>query len=229
MNYKDFVYLDIETAGEYPDLASLQSNDIRGYDLFMRKIDRKSSQFQDWKENPHDVYLNKVSLMPEFGKIVCVSIAQIDVGENLKIVSICDEDEEVIIKRVQKIFKNASDKTLLGLCGFYIKFFDIPWLNRKFLKYGLEIPKLLKTYNVKPWEMNIADLSEIWKNYGTLESVSFDEMLYALNINSPKSIMEGKDVHNQYWNNRNIDKIKEYCEADVIGCVEVAKRIIHLL
>ena len=229
MNYKDFIYLDIETAGQYPDLESFKSIDIRGYDLFMRKLDRKSSQFQDWKEDSNIVYLNKVSLMPEFGRVVCVSLATIDKNNELKMKSMCDIDEEVIIKKSHQVLKTASDKTLLGLSGFYIKYFDIPWLNRKFLKYDLEIPKLLKTHNVKPWETNIADLSEIWKNFGTLESVSFDEMLYSLNIRSPKSIMEGKDVHNQFWNNRDLVKIQEYCEADVYGCVEAAKRIIHLL
>ena len=227
MNYTDLVYFDIETAGEYPDLESFKESDIRGYDLFMRKLDRKSDQFTDWKEDPNIVYINKSPLMPEFGKIVCVSISFFSNGEQ-KISSIYNETEDVIIKRVHQIFGKISNQTLLGLCGFFIKGFDIPWINRKMLKYGYHIPKVLKTFNVKPWEMNVVDLAEVWRCSGMLESTSFDEMLFALDIESPKSIMAGKDVHNNYWNNE-IEKIKTYCEADVNACVEASKKIIHLL
>ena len=234
MNYADLVYFDIETAGNYKDLSTLQSNDVRGYELFMRKIERKSENFSDWKhDDPNEVYISKASLIPEFGRIVCVSIATIIKEEfmetgQLKIISICDKDEQTIINKTQKIFTNISNKTLLGISGFYIKGFDIPWLNRKFLQYGLTIPKVMQTFNKKPWEMNIVDLSEVWKNFGTLEHVSFDEMLYLLDISSPKLTITGKDVHYNFWNG-DLEKIKTYCESDVIACIETAKKIIHLI
>ena len=229
MDYKDLVYIDIETAGFYPDLSSLKENDIRGYDIFMRKIERKSSQFLDWKENPNDVYINKSSLIPEFGRIVCVSMARISKNDEIKMMSICNEDEEIIVKKTQQSLMNISTNSLLGLSGFYIKGFDIPWLNRKMLAYGYIIPKILKTFSIKPWEMNVVDLAEVWKSSGTLEPVSFDEMLYSLNIDSPKDLMAGKDVHKYFWENKELNKIKCYCEKDVMGCIKAAKKIIHLI
>lgn len=228
MNYNDLLYIDIETAGKYPDLYTLKENDIRGYDLFMRKIDRKSSQILDWKGEPNDVYINKSPLIPEFGRIVCVSMAMIK-NDDIKMMSVCSEDEEYIIKKTQNTLINVSDKSLMGLCGFYIKGFDIPWLNRSMLKYEYLIPKILKTFNTKPWEMNVVDLAEVWKSLGTLEIVSFDEMLYSLDIDSPKDLMAGKDVHKYFWETKELDKIKSYCEKDVIGCVKAAKKIIHLV
>lgn len=229
MNYKEFVYIDIETAGKYPDLNTLKENDIRGYDLFMRKIERKSSQILDWKEEPNNVYLNKSSLIPEFGRIVCVTMAIINSDDEVKIVSITDKNEKTLIQKAHKTLTNFSNRTLYGLCGYYIKGFDIPWLNRKMLEYGLEIPKLIRTFSIKPWEMNVLDLAEAWKSNGTLEATSFDEMLYVLGIESPKTIIAGKDVHNSYWFENDIEKIKTYCEADVISCVKAGEKIIHLL
>jgi len=229
MDYKDLVYIDIETAGFYPDLSSLKENDIRGYDLFMRKIERKSPQFLDWKEDPNDVYLNKSPLIPEFGRVVCVSMARVTKNDEIKMMSVCNEDEEYIIKQTQKSLMNVSNNSLLGLSGFYIKGFDIPWLNRKMLKYGYIIPKIIKTHSVKPWEMNVADLAEVWKSLGTLEIVSFDEMLYTLGIDSPKDIMAGKDVHKYFWKTKELDKIQTYCEGDVMGCIKAAKKIVHLI
>lgn len=228
MNYTDFVYFDIETSGNYPDLLSLKNNDMRGYDLFMRKIERKSGQFIDWKLDPDKVYLEKTPLMPEFGRVVCVSIGYIK-DDNIKIESFINENEEDIIFKVHKIFEKISNKTLYGLSGFYIKGFDIPFLNRKFMQYGLTIPKLFKSFGVKPWEMNILDLAEVWKSYGTLENVSLDEMLYVLGIDSPKSVMAGKDVHNKFWNTKDYEDIKTYCEGDVVSCIKAAEKIVKLL
>jgi len=228
MNYKDLVYFDIETAGFYKDLSTLKANDIRGYDLFMRILERKSENFSDWKLDPDQVYLNKSPLMPEFGRVVCVSISMIK-NDEVKTTSICDENEEFIITRVQKIFTDVSNKTLFGVCGFYIKGFDIPWLNRKFLKYNLTIPKVLQTFNKKPWDMNVVDLADVWKNFGTLENVSFDEMLYTLGLDSPKSIITGKDVHHNFWITKDLEKIKTYCKSDVESCVAAAKSILHLI
>lgn len=228
MNYKDYIYFDIETAGKYPDLETLKYNDIRGYDLFIRKVERKSDQFKDWKINPNDVYLDKSPLIPEFGRVVCVSMGIIK-NDEIILNSIYDFDEKNIIIKVQQIFEKFSSKTSFGLSGFYIKGFDIPWLNRKFLEYGLSIPNLFKNFNIKPWEMNVLDLAEVWKNYGTLENVSLDEMLYLLNIESPKDIMMGKDVHNQFWINKDLDKIKTYCQSDVVSCIRAGEKIIGLL
>lgn len=229
MNYKDYIYFDIETAGKYPDLETLKENDIRGYELFMRKIERKSSQIIDWKEEPNKVYMNKSSLIPEFGRVVCVTMAIVNSNDEIKIVSITDEDEKILIQKTHKTLTNFSNKSLYGLCGYYIKGFDIPWLNRKMLEYGFEIPKLLKTFSIKPWEMNIIDLADAWKSNGTLEPASFDEMLYVLDIDSPKTVIAGKDVHNSYWIEKDIKKIKTYCESDVLSCVKAGEKIIHLL
>lgn len=224
MNYKDYVYFDIETAGNYPDLRALCDNNTRACELFTQKCKNKH-----WEGDPYDIYIQKAGLLPEFGKIICVSIATIKQDDTMKMVSYYSDNELDILRNVQKIFNTVSTKTLLGLCGFFIKGFDIPWLNRKMLKYDMEIPKILKTFNVKPWEMNVLDLSELWKNSGSLENVSFDEMLYSLDIDSPKNEMSGKDVHNNYWNFNNLDKIKDYCENDVKACIEAAKKICPLL
>lgn len=228
MNYENLLYFDIETVGKYPDLDTLRSNDVRGYDLFMNKIERrKASEHSDWIGDPNDIYTKKAGIMPEFGKTVCVSIATATNG-NVKMISAYDHDEEKIMKKVQSIFYKA-DKTLFQLCGYYIKGFDVPWLNKKMLSYDLEIPKILKTFDVKPWDTPIFDLSEVWKGIGTLESASFDDMLYCLGIRSPKEDMCGKEVHTKYWQNNELERIKTYCEHDVMSCVEAAKKICHLL
>jgi predicted PolB exonuclease-like 3'-5' exonuclease len=228
MNYQNLFYFDIETVSKYKNLSDFQKNDKRGYDLFMRKIERKSERFIEWKIDPEIIYKQKAGIMPEFGKIVCISMAYYRNNE-VKMKSVFDDDEEKLIKETHKIFKNISDNTTFGLSGYYIKGFDIPFINRKMLKYELEIPRNLKTYNIKPWDMNVYDLAEIWRFNGTLENSSFDEMLYELNIKSPKIDINGGDVYDTYWVENDLERIKTYCERDVEATINAAKKISHLI
>lgn len=228
MNYKNLFYFDIETTSKYKNLLELEKNDKRGYDLFMRKIKRKSVRFIDWKKDPDIVYKEKAGLIPEFGKIVCVSMSYFK-HHNIKTKTICGHNEKEIIKQTYEIFKNINKNTTFGLCGYYIKGFDIPFLNRKMLKYDLDIPQNLKTFNVKPWDMNVYDIAEIWKSNGTLENSSFDEVSYDLNLDSPKNIMSGNDVYKTYWIDENIEQIEKYCENDVKIVIDMAIKIMHLI
>jgi len=221
MNYKNLFYFDIETVSKYRNLIEFEKNDNRGYHLFIKKIKRKSFRFEDWKKEFHIVYKEKSSIIPEYGKIVVVTMGYFK-NDEFKLKSIYNDNEEILIKEVHKIFTNISNNTTFGLCGYYIKGFDIPWLNKKMLKYGLKLPNNLKMFNIKPWNMNVYDLSDMWTN-GTIEKSSFDEMLYELNIPSPKDNMSGELVNEEYWINDNLIGIKEYCEEDVKSCVSAAK------
>lgn len=225
MNYKNLLYFDIETVSRYKNIEELKNNDERGYYLFMRKIERKSNRFEDWKEDADTVYKDKASLIPEYGKIVCISMAYYNGNDELKTKSIYGDDEEKLIKDFHKIITAMSNNTTMGLCGYYIKGFDIPWLNKKMMRYGLEIPTLLKTFNVKPWEMNVFDLAEIWRSNGTLENSSFDEMLCEIGVKSPKNDISGEDVSRVYWEENDLERIKDYCEEDVRASVEAAEKL----
>jgi hypothetical protein len=97
------------------------------------------------------------------------------------------------------------------------------------IKYDLKIPSLLRTYNIKPWEMNVVDLSEIWRFNGTLEHMSFDEMLWSLGIKSPKDDIRGEDVNLVYWVDDDLERIKTYCEKDVKYSIEASKKLFHLI
>ncbi len=223
MNYRNLLYFDIETIGKYPTLEHFKSEDERGYNLFLRKIERKS----EWKsENPDTIYYQKSSLVPEFGRIICASFAFYK-NDEIRIKTLYDEfDEKILINQIQDLLIKISSSSTMGLCGYYIKGFDIPWLIRKMLKYDLKIPNIIRTYNIKPWDMNIFDLSDIWRGNGTLENVSFDEMLYDLGIDSPKSIISGEDINNIWWKESDINKIISYCEKDVKSCMKVAEKIL---
>ena len=196
------LFFDIETAGSSKDFYFLTPEMQEAW-----KISKKT---------PED-YANECSLTPEFGQVVCCTFGYEKDG-NLVITT------ETNIFEIHRLFKLSSSFTP---CGWNIKGFDIPFLNKHFLKNGLKIPAILSTYNKKPWEVNILDLQEIWKQNG-FNSCKFNSACVFLGIETPKDDIDGSQVHDAFWNGE-IERIKTYCEKDVISLHKMYNKIIHLL
>jgi len=137
-------------------------------------------------------------------------------------------DDELVLKSFtgneKDILENAytgivnASRAQYMLCGYNILNFDIPWLNIKMMKYGMEVPNLLSVIDKKPWDMNVFDIySQI-----NMKNISLIEMCTELNIDIP--VHSGKEMSKYYWNGE-IDKIQEHCESDVKATVQLYKII----
>lgn len=224
MNHKKLFYFDIETVARYQNIETLKENDIRGYNLFLKKyqnIDWLNGKFSSIE----DAYLSQAPIYTPYGKIICLSFAYYNSNGELNISSIVNDDEETLMNKIHDLFTKVSNKNLI-LSGFNINSFDIPWLFRKILKYNLELPYVLDIFGKKPWEIRSFDLAEQWK-FSYKHYASLDEVCYELDIESPKDNICGSEVNNTYWNSNNgLIKIKEYCEKDVLSTVNIAKKIL---
>lgn len=217
--YKKLLYFDIETAGKYPNLRSFKEADSRGSDLFIKRCEKNKEKWGN--KSCEDMYLEKAGLLPEYGQIVCVSFAYYNKDE-LRQISYTGAEYD-ILKQTLAILTNIN-KLNLSLCGFNIKGFDNAWLIKKFLTYDLPIPDCLNIYNKKPWEMNMYDISEIFKA-GYFDYPTLDEVSWSLGVESSKIFLSGDKVHLSYWNGE-IEKIRKYCEADVNCLIEIAQKIL---
>ena len=65
-------------------------------------------------------------------------------------------------------------------------------------------------------------------NYGSLESSSLNLITTALDIPSPKTDLTGREVGHVYWHDRDLNRIKNYCEADVIAVAQLTRRFKNL-
>jgi hypothetical protein len=92
-------------------------------------------------------------------------------------------------------------------------------------KYNIEQPKLLDIYGKKPWETATFDLADEWKQQFKYY-VSFDEVAYELGVDSPKDDIDGSLVHKTYWEENDLNRIKTYCEKDVVTCLRVAEKML---
>jgi len=96
---------------------------------------------------------------------------------------------------------------------------------------GIKPPSNTALYGKKPWDVEVYDLPEVWGAGSNGESFTpFELASTALGLGSSKSDISGAEVKTVYYNeNKGIERIKTYCEADVIHTMTLAERMIELL
>jgi len=227
------LFLDIETVGITKDLKSLEEKsphlykmwEESGYDYCKRRYQNDEHLSSD------EMFIKKSALLPEFGKIICISVGFIVNDEDIKLDSFVGEEKE-ILENISKLF-NRIDKLGFRLCGHNVKNFDLPYIGKKMLVYGLELPKIIPTYNDKPWETRVVDTKEVWNFNSYIGLSSLDLICASLGIDSPKSgEVKGENLHKFYYTSfdkdkldENLQKIKEYCEKDVTSLINLVKKI----
>jgi len=223
------LFLDIETVGGCPDYESCEkfspeiaSQFNKYFDWFLKRFPEDSTLSKD------DIFKKRAALVPEFAKIVCVSVAFVlDNGETKK-QSFYGEDEKTLLKEV-RVLLDRCEKLGFYLCGHNLKNFDIPMLAKRMIINGIRPSKILPSYDTKPWEIKAIDTKEIWQ-YGSYTSIgSLDLLCSCLNIPTPKDgEITGANVHKAYWEDQKIKEITEYCEKDVDVLIEAIMKLKRL-
>ena len=225
MFYKNLFYFDIETVGQYKDIDALKYNDLRGYNLFKKKY-TNNLWMQERDDDIDYAYLNNAPIFSTYGKIVCISFGYYHdkTPQGYTVSSIYGDNEKDIVSQFQVLISKVSKRHMI-LSGYRIKAFDIPWIIHKMNKYNIEPPKLLDIQGKKPWEIAAFDLADGWKQQFKYY-MSFDEVAYELDVESPKDDLDGSKVHKAYWVDDDLVGIKTYCEKDVITCMRVAEKML---
>lgn len=227
---KSMLFIDIETVSEFNSYDQFKDAKPAIEKYWSKKAEQHratESQLQPLSDS--ELYDRMSALSPEFGKIIVISIGQIKFDETgefstSKIKSFYGNDEAEILKEfmgtAQSIF-NASPG--IQFIGHNIKNFDFPYLIKRAIIHGVSIPTQFHLQKKKPWENCLLDTYEIWKFAGW-SSTSLDLICDCLNIPSPKLIMKAENTTSEYWNG-NLEKIKDYCECDVLATMNVMLKI----
>lgn len=228
------LFLDIETVGGCPDYQTCIKTNPRVaeqfdkyFDWFLKRFpeDKEWGEERTTEEHMDIVFRKRAALVPEFAKIVCVSMAFVLDNGEVKKQTFSGDDEEKLLLEVRNLL-NRTHKLDFYLCGHNLKNFDIPMLAKRMIINGLEPSKILPSYDTKPWEVKAIDTKEIWQ-YGAYSAIgSLDLMCACLDIPTPKGgPINGSMVHEAYWGGGRLQEISEYCDKDVEVLVDAITKL----
>lgn len=227
--FNKLLFLDIETVGVEPTWEELEKNKPALSFQFKNYFDWFQKRFPEDANKPiSEMFVNRAALVPEFNRIVCVSVAFVTENNLTKIQSFNDPDEKKLLFDVQKLLQKVGELGFF-LCGHNVKGFDIPVLAKRMIINGLQPPKILPGHDTKPWEIKALDTKEFWQYGGFGSIASLELMCVCLNVPSPKTMeVTGNKVHEAFWVKKDYKGISDYCEADVKSLIDVVKKITSL-
>lgn len=219
VNIENILFLDIETVAQQPQFADLS-------DDFKAHWERKANFIGTANETPEDVY-SRAGIYAEFGKIVCISVGFINKEsgkKTLRIKSFANDDESLLITDFFGLLnKHYSHRDAL-LCAHNGKEFDFPYIARRALVNGIEIPEILDLAGKKPWEVNHLDTLQLWKFGDYKHYTSLSLLTTIFNIPTPKDDIDGSMVNKVYWKDKDLKRIAVYCEKDVVALTQLFLR-----
>jgi uncharacterized protein YprB with RNaseH-like and TPR domain len=219
INLEHILFLDIETVPQHPNFNDLDETAQELWELktnYQRKEDYTPAEFYD-----------RAGIWAEFGKIVCISVGYFKMQgdiRNFRVTSFHGEEVE-ILKEFKILLETHFNRPNHLLCAHNGKEFDFPYIARRMIIHGIELPFKLNLFGKKPWEVPHLDTLELWKfgDYKTFTSLKL--MAYVLGIPSPKDDIDGSEVRNVYYEDNNIDRIITYCEKDTITVAQIILKL----
>lgn len=211
------LFLDIETVPQFPSFTEL---DEKTQALYSQK-----TKFLQ-KENTVEEIYERAGIYAEFGKIICISVGYLhsgSLGEQIRLKSFYNDDEELLLKEFVTLLEENYKFSIL--CGHNAKEFDFPYICRRLLIHGITLPTVLDIAGKKPWEINHIDTMELWKfgDYKAYTSLSL--LCHVFNIPTPKDDISGADVARVYYEEKNLERIKVYCEKDVVALIQLLRKM----
>ena len=90
--------------------------------------------------------------------------------------------------------------------------------------HQIALPKKLNLFGKKPWEIPHLDTLELWKFGDYKHYTSLKLLTSILGIPSPKDDIDGSEVANVYYKEKNLQRIVDYCEKDTVAVAQVLLR-----
>ena len=211
----NILFLDIETVPETADFSSLDSE--------MQSLYEQKTQYQRKDAFSAEEFYDRAGIWAEFGKIVCISVGYFvnksDI-RNFRVTSFFGEEKK-ILKDFNNLLNNHFNGPQHVLCGHNAKEFDFPFIARRMIINGIEIPSKLNLFGKKPWEIAHLDTLDLWKFGDYKHYTSLKLMCKVLGIPSPKGDIDGSQVGHVFYVDKDIDRIVTYCEKDTIAVAQI--------
>jgi len=218
--------LDIETVPQQPEYHMLGED---WQQLWRDKISKTVPETVTAEES----YLQRAGILAEFGKIVCISTGYFYQNEQkqwcLKVKSIYGDNEKQLLEEFVKVTdKLCKHNKQFEFCGHNIKEFDIPYICRRLLINNMQLPEYLCLHGAKPWEVKMVDTLQWWKFGDYKNYITLHLLATVLGVPTSKTDMDGSMGQHVYFKDKNLRKIVEYCQRDVVVVANIVLRFKNL-
>ena len=216
---KDILFLDIETVPEFENWKDISKET---QELFDQK-----TKYQRKEEFTAAAFYDRAGIWAEFGKIICISVGyfvDIENKKQLRLTSFFGDDEHKILTDFKGLLDTHFTKKSHVLCAHNGKEFDFPFIARRMIVHQIELPNKLNLFGKKPWEVPHIDTLELWKFGDYKHYTSLKLLTSILGVPSPKDDIDGSEVANVYYKEKNIQRIVSYCEKDTIAVAQILLR-----
>lgn len=181
--------IDIQTVAEH---LSFEAADA-GSRLFWQQ--KFGSENQD--------YAQKAALIPEFGKLICVSLGGFvaeDKVLTLKVKTFFGIDEKQLLQQVAQALTQYKPNDKRILAGHNVKEFDLPFLCKRLAVNNIKMPEILNIWGLKPWEVLVLDTMQLWQ-FGSFKGFTSLKLLaHSLGVQYPQPIevLESIEIQQNY-------------------------------
>ena len=218
------MFLDIETVPMTSDFGELSGELSHLWEDKFTIIQKRMPEKYNEDTTPAEAFNTSAGIYSEFGKIVCISVGFIHFQGNemkFRTKSFSGNDEKLLLSDFIKLIVKFCTTKEQTLCGHNIKEFDIPFICRRLLINGLQLPPIFQISGKKPWEISFIDTLELWK-FGDYKNYTALKLLTAVfGIPTPKDDIDGSQVAHVFYKENDIDRISLYCQKDVLATAQV--------
>jgi len=226
-NLNHVLFFDLECV---PQVSSFFDLDDGLKALREKKAERLGPSLGLEDASADELYDNRSGIYAEFGKVIVISVgylAKNEEGERvLRVKSFYGDDEREVLENFFELLHTYYDKSFHKLAGHNIKDFDIPYICRRASVLGLELPNILDPRGKKPREIEHLDTLEMWRFGDRRTYVSLDLLCRVMGVETPKDDISGEQVARVYRDDKDIERVKTYCEKDVVATAKLCMKLL---
>jgi uncharacterized protein YprB with RNaseH-like and TPR domain len=219
INLENILFLDIETVPQEKNFDQLDNT--------KQELWEQKSQYQRKEEVSAEEFYERAGIWAEFGKVICISVGYFKHKGDIRTfrVTTFHGDEPQLLKEFKNLLNSHFSAAKHLLCGHNAKEFDFPYIARRMIIHGIDLPYKLNLFGKKPWEVPHLDTMELWKFGDYKHFTSLKLLANILGIPSPKGDIDGSMVRQVYYDDNDLDRIITYCELDVVTTAQVFLRL----
>lgn len=220
-DFKHILFLDIETVAcqEYYQQMDERIRSLWDKKAYQLKERDKSMEHLSCEE----IFYRQGGVFSEFGKIVVIGMGCLrerNGNTTFTVKCIGSSEERSLLSAFLEVI-NKYDQDKLMFCAHNGKEFDFPYIARRMLINNLQLPESLAIYRKKPWEVMHLDTLDLWRFGDRKSYTSLDLLAASFGIPSSKADMDGSQVGQAFYKDKNLPKIAEYCSLDVVNVAQV--------